>query len=106
MLAEADMVPKGNGVNQSEAASCCCARTLWRFSGWPAMPMDGKVIQMQHFCHHGDTISHPVQLFKVQIYTSPDLFILKSPRFLRANIYTTIGGLSAKIDEFLAVRAQ
>ena len=23
------------------------------------MASDGEVIQMQHFCHHGDTICHP-----------------------------------------------
>ena len=23
------------------------------------MARDGEVIQMQHFCHHGDTICHP-----------------------------------------------
>ena len=44
------MVPKGNGFNQSETASCCCA---------PDMARDGEVIQMQHFCHHGDTICYP-----------------------------------------------
>ena len=53
------MVPKENGFNQSDTASCCCARTLCRFSGWPAMARDGKVIQRQHFCHHGDTICLP-----------------------------------------------
>ena len=53
------MVPKENGFNQSGPASRCCARTLWRFSGWPSMARDGEVIQMQHFCHHGDTICHP-----------------------------------------------
>ena len=26
------------------------------FLGWPAMARDGEVIQMQHFCHHGDTL--------------------------------------------------
>ena len=50
------MVPKDNGFNQSDTAFCCCARTLSRFSGWPAMARDGEVIQRQHFCHHGDTI--------------------------------------------------
>ena len=29
------------------------------FLGWPAMPRDGEVKQMQHFGHHGDTICHP-----------------------------------------------
>ena len=29
------------------------------FLGWPAMARDGEVIQIQHFCHHGDTICHP-----------------------------------------------
>ena len=29
------------------------------FLGWPAMARDGEVIQMQHFCHHGDTLCHP-----------------------------------------------
>ena len=53
------MLPKENGFNQSGTASCCCARTLCRFSGLPAMASDGDVIQMQHFCHHGDTICHP-----------------------------------------------
>ena len=24
-----------------------------------AMARDGEVIQMQHFCHHGDTLCHP-----------------------------------------------
>ena len=40
------MIPKGNGFNQSGTASCCCARTLWRFLGWPAMARDGEVIQI------------------------------------------------------------
>ena len=53
------MIPKGNGFNQSGTASCCCACTLRRFLGWPAMARDGEVIQMQHFCQHGDTICHP-----------------------------------------------
>ena len=53
------MVPKGNGFNQSDTASCCCARTLRRFSGWPAMARDGEVIQREHFCHHRDTICLP-----------------------------------------------
>ena len=29
------------------------------FLGWPAMARDGEVIQMQHFCHHGDILCHP-----------------------------------------------
>ena len=29
------------------------------FLGWPAMARDGEVIQMQNFCHHGDTLCHP-----------------------------------------------
>ena len=35
MWAEADMVPKENGFNQSEKTSCCCARTSWRLPGSP-----------------------------------------------------------------------
>ena len=42
------MIPKVNGCNQSGTESC-----------WPAMARDGEVIQMQHFCHHGDTLCHP-----------------------------------------------
>ena len=53
------MVPEENGYNQSETASCCGARTLGRFSGWPVVSRDGEVIQMQYFYHHGDTICHP-----------------------------------------------
>ena len=29
------------------------------FLGWPAMARDGEVIQMQHFCHHEDTLCYP-----------------------------------------------
>ena len=53
------MVSKENGFNQSEKASCCCARTLWCFPGSRTMARDSEVIQRQHFCHHGDTICHP-----------------------------------------------
>ena len=53
------MIPKGNGFNLSGTASCCCARTLRRFLGWPATARDGEVIQMQHLCHHGDKLCHP-----------------------------------------------
>ena len=48
------MVPKENGFNQSDTASCCCAHTFW-----PAMARDGEVIQRQHFYHLGDTICLP-----------------------------------------------
>ena len=59
MLSKADMVPKECGFNQSQTASCLCARDVWRFGCPPAMARDGELIQTQDFCHHADTIWHP-----------------------------------------------
>ncbi len=59
MQAEADMVPKESGLNQSETACALCARTVWRVPCSPAMARDGEVLQSQHFCHYRDTICHP-----------------------------------------------
>ena len=59
MQPKADMVPKGCGFNQSETASCLCARVSWRFPCSPAMTRDGELIQTQYFCHHADTICPP-----------------------------------------------
>ncbi len=59
MQLKADMVPKECGFNQSETASCLCARVPWRFPGSPAMARDGELIQTQYFCRHADTIYHP-----------------------------------------------
>ena len=53
------MVPKESGFNQSVAASGMFARKAWRFPCSSAVTRDGEVIQIQHFCHHGDTICHP-----------------------------------------------
>ena len=51
------MVPKESGFNQSETASGKCALSTFLCSS--AMARDGKVIERQHFCHHGGTIGHP-----------------------------------------------
>ena len=59
MQPKADMIPKECGFNQSETASCLCARVPWRFPGSPAMARDGELIQTKYFCHHADTICHP-----------------------------------------------
>ena len=59
MQPKADMVHKECGFNQSETASCPCARAAWRFPGSPAMARDGELIQTQYFCHHADTNCHP-----------------------------------------------
>ena len=50
------MIPKSNGFNQSGTVARAHCDV---FLGWPAMARDGEVIQMQHFCHHGDTLCHP-----------------------------------------------
>ena len=53
------MVPKESGFNQSVAASGMCSHKACRFPCSPVVERDGEVIQIQHFCHHGDTICHP-----------------------------------------------
>ena len=59
MQPKADMVHKECGFNQSETASCLCAREAWRFRCSPAMARDGELIQRQYFCYHANTICHP-----------------------------------------------
>ena len=52
MQPKADMFLEECGFNESETASCLCARMAWRFPGSPAMARDGELIQTQYFCHH------------------------------------------------------
>ena len=57
------MVPKECGFNQSVAASGMCARKACRYPYSPTVESDGEVIQIQHFCLHGDTICHPKSVY-------------------------------------------
>ena len=66
MQPKADMVPKECGFNQSEAASCLCARVALRIPGSPVMARDGELIQTQYFCHHAETICHPNSSYVTQ----------------------------------------
>ncbi len=57
------MVPKESGFNLPETSSCLWAHRVWRFLCSPAMARDGEIIQMQHFCHYGNTICHPISYY-------------------------------------------
>ena len=53
------MVHKERAFNPSETACGLCSRIVWHLPCSPAMLRDGEIMQMQHFCHYGDTICHP-----------------------------------------------
>ena len=60
MKAEADMVPKESGFNQSVAASGIVRTQLRDVFQAPLQRWrDGKLVQMPHSCHHVETIRHP-----------------------------------------------
>ena len=54
MLQNADMVPKECRFNQSGTVyRLCMTQSMRVYNG-----KSGELIQMQHFCHHRDTICH------------------------------------------------
>ena len=59
MLPNAEMVPKECGFNQSQTACGFCAGIAWRFPCPSTTARYGELVEMQHSCHHVDTIRHP-----------------------------------------------
>ena len=76
------MVLKECGFNKSEKARGVCKGIVAMrahnvtFSMLAETARDGELIKMQHFCHHVDTIRHPISSYvTTKLYGTSTMYV-------------------------------